>query len=248
MSKIQCRNVSLSSLFNGLSRISVIALSSYSLTVSANGFLENRAWQFDTPSDKIAKSTMLDLMEKKDGGYYDSFDVYNNYITNVAGDQVNCNLSANAIGNTGNNAASGSASSPGIETPGSISADALGNQGSNSTSGSRPSILDDGDNLVDASSTLNDSATGSANSVSHGSTGTDSLFGQAGQLINSSQGNSNSPQNANVDNASVNTSIDGMNASGGVSDVALNSSMANTDSPQTATVNDSDACRLYRGE
>jgi hypothetical protein len=232
----------------GFSRASILVLSTYSLSVSANGFLENRAWQFDTPSDKIAKSTMLDLIEKKDGGYYDSFDVYNTYITNVAGDQVNCNLSANAIGNTGNNAASGSASSPGIETPGSIAADALGNQGSNSTSGSRPSILDDGDNLVDASSTLNDSATGSRNSASASSTGTDSLFGQAGQLINSSQGNTDSPQNANVDNAQVNSSIDGLNASGGVSDVALNSTMQNRESPQTANVSNSDACRLYRGQ
>jgi hypothetical protein len=36
--------------------------------------------------------------------------------------------------------------------------------------------------------------------------------------------------------------VDGMNSSGGTSDVALNSEMSNMDSPQTASVDNSEAC------
>lgn len=61
-----------------------------------NGFLENRPWQFDTANDKIAKASMADLREKKKGGYYDGFDtnINNTFTTNIAGDQINCNLTA----------------------------------------------------------------------------------------------------------------------------------------------------------
>lgn len=189
-----------------------------------NGFLENRPWQFDTANDKIAKASLADLREKKKGGYYDGFDtnINNTYTTNIAGDQVNCNLTASAIGNTGTNGVTSNASSPVVDMPGSIGATATGNSSNTSTGGF---TRNQGDGASGTSS-----ATGNGNS------------GAAGQLSNTSQGNTDSPQTAGVDNSSISGSVDGMNSSGGTSDVALNSTMSNEESPQSASVADSQAC------
>ncbi|MBI1181289.1 MAG: hypothetical protein GC201_12085 [Alphaproteobacteria bacterium] len=190
----------------------------------ANGFLENRPWQFDTANDKIAKASMTDLIEKKKGGYYDGFqtNINNTYSTNIAGDQINCNLTASAIGNTGANSVSSHASSPSVDLPGSIGADATGNVSTTSANGKDPYT-----------------STGGSQS---GSGGQSSAVGQAGQLTNTSQGNTDSPQQASVDNSSISSSADNMNTSGGTSDVALNSDMSNSDSPQSASVDNSEAC------
>ena len=203
---------------------SVVTIMVGASAVFANGLGENRAWQFDTANDKIAKASIADLREKKKGGYYDGFDtnINNTYTTNIAGDQVNCNLTASAIGNTASNGVSSNASSPVIDMPGNIGANATGNSSSTATNGFTR-------------------ANGDGNSASSSATGNGNS-GTAGQLSNTSQGNTDSPQNANVDNSSVSGSVDGMNSSGGTSDVALNSEMGNTDSPQTASVADSQAC------
>jgi hypothetical protein len=189
----------------------------------ANGFLENQPWQFDTANDKIAKASMEDLRQKKKGGYYDGFDttVNNTYTTNID-KQINCNVTASAVGNTASNGVTSNASSPTVDLPGSIGASATGNSSNTSTTGSTRA------NGADGSSSS--SATGNGNS------------GSAGQLSNTSQGNSDSPQNASVDGSSINSSVDGMNTSGGRSDVALNSNMSNEGSPQTASVDGSTAC------
>jgi hypothetical protein len=190
-----------------------------------NGFLESRPWQFDTANDKIAKASIADLREKKKGGYYDGFDtnINNTYTTNIAGDQINCNLTASAVGNTASNGVTSNASSPTVDLPGSIGADATGNISSTSAAGTDP-------------------YNGANASQSGGGNGQSSAVGQAGQLTNTSQGNTDSPQNASVDNSSINSSVDNMNTSGGSSDVALNSDMSNMDSPQTASVENSEAC------
>ncbi|WP_372988420.1 hypothetical protein [Marinobacter sp.] len=69
----------------------------------ANGYLENRSWQFQTSADKANKAFVLDIIEKKQGGFYDGFNVTNtNNITNNIGMQVNCNNTGNTANTTGN--------------------------------------------------------------------------------------------------------------------------------------------------
>jgi len=169
-----------------------------------NGQFENRSWQFDTPNDKIAKATLLDLREKKEGGFYDSFDVNNtfNNITNIDGDQINCNLTASAIGNSGANSASGQSSSPLIDAAGAIDSTAIGNENSN---------------LLDGDIPYYDGFDGVAGSGHNSETG---------------QGNENSPQDSSVTNSNISSDVNGVDASGGITEVALNSTMANEGSPQ----------------
>lgn len=88
----------------------------------SNGFTESRPWQFQTSADRANKSVVLDLIERKKGGYYDGFDVTNNtYI----GSQVNCNNNANTTGNIAENGQAG----PNTAANGhpNISADSTGN-------------------------------------------------------------------------------------------------------------------------
>ncbi len=210
----------------------VCALMGTSVAFS-NGLFESRPWQFDTANDKIAKASLLDLRERKEGGFFDGFDTTNNFVTNIAGDQINCNLTASAIGNTGQLAAEGAASSPIIDTPGSISADATGNISSTDTSGFNSTIGTDPFNVV------SDTATGSINDPDGTATS------NGGQSSRTRQGNTDSPQTAGVDNSSISSNVDNVNASGGVSDVALNSTMTNDMSPQTASVDSSEACGFF---
>ena len=90
----------------------------------SNGLLENRPWQFQTSADKANKSVVLDLIERKKGGYYDGFNTYVTNNTNI-GSQVNCNNNANATGNIADNGQAG----PNTEANGdpNISADSTGN-------------------------------------------------------------------------------------------------------------------------
>ena len=199
----------------------------------ANGLFESRPWQFDTANDKIAKASQLDLRERKEGGFFDGFDTTNNFVTNIAGDQINCNLTASAIGNTGVNSASGAASSPLIDTPGSISADATGNVSDTNTSGFNTTVGTDPFAFADDGSS-SDISDPDGTATSNG-----------GQSSSTTQGNTDSPQSADIDNSSISSVVDNVNASGGVSDVALNSTMTNDASPQTASVDSSEACGFF---
>lgn len=84
------------------------------LNVNANGQFENRAWQFDTASQKSVKAGILDIQEKKEGGFYDGFDstINNSFTTNIFGDQINCDVRASTLGNTGTNVLDSRAGSP----------------------------------------------------------------------------------------------------------------------------------------
>ena len=88
----------------------------------SNGLVENRPWQFQTTADKANKAAVLDIIERKKGGFYDGFNTYNT--TNI-GSQINCNNSANATGNIADNVQAG----PNTEANGdpNISADSAGN-------------------------------------------------------------------------------------------------------------------------
>ncbi len=72
----------------------------------ANGWYESRPWQFDTSADKANKAAVLDMIERKKGGYYDGFSTTinnNNYSNTNIGTQINCNNVADAVGNQATN-------------------------------------------------------------------------------------------------------------------------------------------------
>lgn len=133
---------------------------------SANGWYESRPWQFDTSADKANKAAILDLIERKKGGYYDGFSttINNNNTTNV-GTQINCNNLADATANEAAN--SQTSNSPDVNNQSGIDSSANGNVADNDTDsgwkrGSGSGVGNDQDNSGSVSSGVDNSETNSS--------------------------------------------------------------------------------------
>lgn len=160
----------------------------------ANGWLESRSWQFETSADKANKAAVLDMIERKKGGYYDGFsttvNTYNN--TNI-GTQINCNNVADATGNIATN--SQMANSPQVTNTSGVTSSASGNEAQNGTSGSDTTGNGLGNNQTNSGAVSSD-VSGSNSSTSSG----------ALNIGASDQDLSNSQTNTGNQNASVNDS------------------------------------------
>lgn len=216
-------------MFRNLALCAVAAALLASGSALANGFSESRPWQFRTTADRANNAIVLDLIERKKGGFYDGFDSTTNITNNInntenfAGDQVNCNVSANATGNASSGAMDAAAGTASVASSISNVATTTGNQADNSigTPGSSNSvafgILYDNNGQPGSSYTLSD-------------------------LINNDQGVNDSNLDSSADGN--NNSFNGGTVSGG--DGSSTSQVLNNDQDnsgdQTATVNDSVAC------
>ncbi len=169
-------------------------LVSGAVQVMANNVGENSAWQFQTTQDKVNKGAVVDLIEKKKNGYYDSFRVINNTVNNTTIDkQFNCSVSANSTGNTGNNDLAATTSSPTLNSNGTTNAANAANAATNSSSRSGLGI----DQLVSVTDAINSSQTNSGaltasvtGSTTNASNGAVSAGGgTSSQVLNSTQSN-----------------------------------------------------------
>ncbi|RYG05618.1 MAG: hypothetical protein EON92_20740, partial [Burkholderiales bacterium] len=117
----------------------------------ANGIGENGAWQFQTNADKVAKGAIVDLVERKRGNYYNSFQNVN-HITNTTfiDRQFNCGVTATSSGNSGSNGMTANTSSPTVNNTGSTSASTSANSASNGLSGTLPSGVINGTSVLGA--------------------------------------------------------------------------------------------------
>lgn len=149
--------------------------------VRANNYSESLAWQFQTSADRANQAAVLDLMARRQSGYYAA----PIYTTNIAR-QYNCAISASATGNQG--VQSSTANSPAVT--GAV-ATATGNAASNGTQGER-------------SSTTIDSSQANAGHVGAGIAGSTaaSVRGSAWEALNSDQRN-DGDQSASVSGASA---------------------------------------------
>ncbi|MCP4330863.1 MAG: hypothetical protein GY791_20940 [Alphaproteobacteria bacterium] len=153
----------------------------------ANGLFENPPWQFETPSEKIANVSIVDLIERKKGGFFDSFDINNtiNNTTNIDGDQINCNVTSTATGNANSGATDATIASPVGLRDNQIIADAAG---SNSELSQVSGDGSDGDQLVDLAQTNSGTQTATNSKSDIFSTiGTQNLNGTADQVLNNDQ-------------------------------------------------------------
>lgn len=158
-----------------------------SQTASANGWYESRPWQFDTTADKANKAVILDMIERKKGGYYDGFTttIQNNNTTNI-GTQINCNNLAEAIGNEATNGQT--ANSPSIANDADTNSSANGNVADNSAGHEGGAIDSDQGNSGDVSSGVDGSTSSSSGPINGG---------PSDQALNNSQDNSGN-QTANL--------------------------------------------------
>lgn len=96
---------------------------------------EGVPWQFQTSADRVNKAAVNDMLEKKKGGYYDAFQVNNQYqYATTIERQVNCTFSPSASGNANSLAQDASASSPSTSASSGNTAGATGNSNANSGS------------------------------------------------------------------------------------------------------------------
>jgi hypothetical protein len=178
----------------------------------ANGLGENGSWQFNTTQDKVNKGAVVDLMERKKGGYYDSFQTTINNNTYID-KQYNCSLSAYSQGNSGTNGMTASTSSPSVNNAGSTTA---GTQANTANSGvsqfGLPGVL----------VALNGAGLPSSGAVAN----TQSNSGTLG---------------SGVSGSSTSASTGAISSGGGHSNQALNSEQSNAGT-QTASVSGSTAC------
>lgn len=101
--------------------VAVITSSSF-----ANGLQESRSWQFQTTYDKANKSAILDVIERKKGGYYDGFGtVQNVYNDTTIGTQVGCSNNSTSTGNIADNGQAGPSTTDNSSP--NISSDSVGN-------------------------------------------------------------------------------------------------------------------------
>lgn len=153
-----------------------LALIAAPQAASANNYGESLGWQFKTSADRANQAVILDLIEKRRGGYYAA----PAYTTNIAR-QYNCTIAATATGNSG--AQTALANSPSVTG---ATSTATGNDSTATVAGDRSDTGVDGEQA-------------NSGTVSSGITGATSatVQGVAWQALNSTQANSGN-QAANV--------------------------------------------------
>ncbi len=213
----------------------------------ANGLDENRSWQFRTTGQRLENALVLDTIERKKNGYYDGFDTTNNYVTNFAGDQINCTVQASATGNMATNSQSGQAGNASITPAVANNATTTGNDATN-TSNTSSNQVNSADTV--GSSSLIENLTnsgGNDNSGSDFSIGSDDNNSYSGSssysaqdLVNNNQSNDDSTLTSNANNNSNTINVGATSTSGEVNQ-ALNNNQTNSGT-QTATVTDSQGC------
>lgn len=152
-------------------------------SASANGLSDNRSWQFQTSADRANNAIVRDMIERKKGGFYDSYEtiINNTTTTTIQGDQINCNVAPSAIGSQSGSEMDALTSSPHVAPGSDITADATGNAGHNDAGGDA-ALNSDQSNGGDQSSTVSDlDATAGPVDASGGATS---------QVLNNTQDNS----------------------------------------------------------
>jgi hypothetical protein len=108
----------------GIAWIGVAAVASSAAL--ANGLFENRPWQFQTSADRANKAIVLDLIERKKGGFFDAFGPAQNTFFNM-----DCVITADATGTNSESEMTASTSSPHIAPGSDLVADSTGNEALN---------------------------------------------------------------------------------------------------------------------
>ena len=168
--------------------ITISAVMGTSGSAVANGFGENRPWQFADPSDRNARAATLDLIERKQGGFYDGFD------TNNFNENFNCTGSApNALANQNTQVADATTSSPDTGSTANTDSSATGNQSEHYASNSPNAAT--GAPLNGPARQNNQANSGQVNSAASSSVDNtvgdiDASGGQSNQALNSDQANS----------------------------------------------------------
>jgi hypothetical protein len=166
----------------------------------ANGIGDNSSWQFQTATEKAVRNATLDIVERKRGGYYQSFQTINN---TFIGRQYNCAVNATSAGNGGSNGMTANTSSPDVSNAGSTAATNAANTASNGLGygdvSGLASLSPSAGQLANTQSNAGALSAGVSGSANSAVTGAVSAGGGRSDLVlNSAQRNENSQQLASV--------------------------------------------------
>ncbi len=170
--------------------------------------VEGLPWQFQTAADKANKAVVLDIMERKKGGYYDSFNpTYNTTNNTYIRRQYNCGQTSTATGSAADSGQQATVSSPDTRNTSGNDLDSIGN-----TSSTGPqetvSLRPRGEGAGSASA-----STDQANSGPITSQVTDSPSFSRSAPINASRGRSEQALNVHQRNSGTQTaSVQGSTA------------------------------------
>jgi hypothetical protein len=112
----------------GITWIGVVAVAS--TAALANGLFENRPWQFQSSADRANKAIVLDLIQRKKGGFFDSFGPAQTSLQNSFFN-MDCYITADAAGNISSSEMGASTSSPDIAPGSDMVAGSTGNEALN---------------------------------------------------------------------------------------------------------------------
>lgn len=164
----------------------------------ANEWQGNYAWQFYTPAQRATSAAIADMMERRRAGGYGPASLVQNYYLGpqIAGDLVNCDISATATGNAGTTAVTGASSSPALTNQPTVLAQTTGNSSSGLQTGGSGSAVQD-----NYRSSLSSGVSGTQTTLSSG--WLDASGGTLNQVLNSAQSNTDSPQTATVSSSNA---------------------------------------------
>ena len=192
----------------------------------ANDQFEDRAWQFETTTDRANKAAILNMIESKKAGMYKN--TYNStYDTdyNISGDYIDCNMTSQATGNSGGISQNVPVGSPTIDVSSGTSSSASGNASTGA--------IDSGSNTSNTGLTSQEGGSGSVNNTSTAG-GTNSL--------SNNQSNNGSTQNSSANGNAFSSKVSGVSGTGGGASVALNSTQSLNSSPVSSSITRSKAC------
>jgi hypothetical protein len=164
------------------------------------------AWKFRSDSDRAVRAGVVDLMERKAAGQFQAptYNVTNT--TNIAGDQINCDLAATTVGNTGNSSNNGQSGAPSVLNSPAVTASATGNIAGGETGGPLNAGGGTGTNTINT----DQSVTGSTQSSTAGQTDQGGVTGNVGgststlaQTARNEQAVTNSPLNSSVSDSAA---------------------------------------------
>lgn len=205
--RIQLRRRELRTVLETVAVLTLLMFSSAFPTVARSndfgpGF--SGAFQFRNANDRAARSGVVDLMERKKAGFYEA-PIYNiSNTTNIAGDQIVCDITATSIGNTGSNLTEGQSGAPSVKNAPDVSSDAVGNAAGGEAGGPLNAGGSGGTNTVNTSQELEESTqTSSVGRTTQGGVtgdvgGSESALSQRAINDQSIQG---SPLNSDISNS-----------------------------------------------
>lgn len=109
------------------------------------------SYQFRSDNDRAVRAGVLDLMERKEAGQFQA-PIFNSTSTmNIAGDQINCDVTATAIGNSGSAVIDGQSGAPSVLNSPNVNPAATGNLAGGEAGGPLNAGGGGGSNVVNTS-------------------------------------------------------------------------------------------------